>query len=298
VPVDGPTYRAGWAALREAGHKEDFSPPHWAADLWRWQAAAECVRAGEWAGALVHLDRSGAAERASALGQVYRGDALHGLRRREEAVTTYTRAIERGSKDSAAWFGRGEARGELGRWVEAAEDFARAKEAGASPTMCDYRQALTLLAAGKGMDYRRLCERLLPGEAAHGEASNVLRAWLYLLAPEGGIDPAGTLKKAEEIAVRGSPTPEASAALEAALYRAGRMDDPRWGRNGVTLAGQFFRAMRLSRLGKAGEAQKALAVTVREAADGEADGATEWTERVELRLLREEAEKLNGLPKP
>ncbi len=31
---------------------------------------------------------------------------------------------------------------------------------------------------------------------------------------------------------------------------------------------------------------------------GEADGAAKWVERVELRLLREEAEKLIGLPKP
>ncbi len=44
----------------------------------------------------------------------------------------------------------------------------------------------------------------------------------------------------------------------------------------------FFRVMRWHRQGQVGEA----------------DGAAKWVERVELRLLREEAEKLIGLPKP
>jgi hypothetical protein len=60
----------------------------------------------------------------------------------------------------------------------------------------------------------------------------------------------------------------------------------------------FFRVMRWHRQGQVGEGNKALAAVIREAEVVEADGAAEWVERVELRLLREVAEKLIGLPKP
>jgi hypothetical protein len=153
---------------------------------------------------------------------------------------------------------------------------------------------LALLAAGRREDYRRLCARLLPDEGQHPEAGNPLRAWLYVLAPEGGADPAAVLRLAEKKAADKPNDTTAAAALEAALYRAGRSDDPRWGRSAVRAGAHFFRAMRYHRLGNAAEARKALEAAVRRAADVEADGATPWGERVELRLLREEAEKVVG----
>jgi hypothetical protein len=83
-----------------------------------------------------------------------------------------------------------------------------------------------------------------------------------------------------------------------ALYRAGRHEDPRLGPSEVRPSGLFFRAMLAFRLGKVSEAHQALEAARRRAAEVEDKLSTPWTERVELRLLRQEAEKLIGAPKP
>jgi serine/threonine protein kinase/WD40 repeat protein len=296
VWVDSATFRAAWEALRERGRPGDLAAPDAAVRAWHWQAVVDCGAGEEWPGVLLHLDRLEAAVRDAWPALVRRGDALRGLGRWKEAAAAYTRAIDAGATGGGGWFGRGEANAELGRWAEAAADFARAGEKGADRTGCDYRRALALLAGGRREEYRRRCWQMLPDEANGG--GKPPRAWLYVLTPDAVIDltaPVGLVEKSVEANPK---DPLAATALEAALYRAGRHDDPRLGKSEVLPCGEFFRAMRAFRLGKLDEARHKLEAARRLAAEVEDRGGTSWTERLELRLLREEAEKLIGPPKP
>jgi tetratricopeptide (TPR) repeat protein len=296
--VDSATFRAAWEVLRERGRPQDFAAPGEAARAWHWQAAVDCCDGEEWPGALVHLDRLEARVRDAWPAQVRRGDALRGLGRWNEAAAAYTRAINGGAVGGGAWFGRGEAHAELGRWDKAAGDFARAGENGADRTACDYRRVLALLAGGHRAEYRRRCEEMLPDEASQSDPGNPPRAWLYVLTPAAVIDLTAPVRLAEKSAEAHPNDPLAVTALEAALYRVGRHDDPRLGKAEVLPCGEFFRAMRAFRLGKPDEARKKLEAARRRAADAEEAGGMPWTERLELRLLREEAEKLIAPPKP
>jgi tetratricopeptide (TPR) repeat protein len=298
VGVDSATFRAAWDVLRERGRAQDFAAPDEAARAWHWKAAADCCEGEEWTGALLHLDRLEAAVRDAWPAQVRRGDALRGLGRWNEAAAAYTRAIDGGGVGGGAWFGRGEASAELGRWDEAAEDFATAGEKGVDRTGCDYRRALALLGGGHREEYRHRCWQMLPDEANHADRGKPLRAWLYLLTPDAVIDLTAPLKLAEKSVEANPKDPLTATALEAALYRAGRHDDPRPGKSVVLPCGEFFRAMRAFRLGKPDEARRKLEAARRLAAEAEDWGGTPWTERLEMRLLREEAEKLIGPPRP
>jgi WD40 repeat protein/tetratricopeptide (TPR) repeat protein len=298
VSADTATIRAAREMLRERGRSQDFAAPGEAARSWHWQAAVDCCTGEEWTGALLHLDRVDTAVRDSWLGQELRGDALRGLGRPDEAAAAYTWAIDRGAVGGGAWFGRGEAHAERGRYDAAAGDFARAAEKGANRTACDYRRVLALLAGGHRAEYRRRCEEMLPDEANHADFGNPRRAWLYVLAPAAVIDLTAPVRLAEKSAEAHPKDPLAATVLEAALYRAGRHDDPRLGQSEVRPCGEFFRAMRAFRLGKIDEARHKLEAARLLAAEVEDRGGTPWMKRLELRLLREEAEKLIGPPKP
>ncbi len=300
VPLDTDTFRQTWEALRAEGRPEDFAMLAEQKAVWHWKAAGDCAAARDWRAALGHLDRLPVPDPSPWQQHARRGDAWAGLGKRQEAVAEFGKAIEGGTEDGNVWFHRGEAYAELSQWDGAAADFATAAKKGASPTECEYRQALALLAAGRPGEYRALCLRTLGTEEKHAEGSNPLRPWLYVLAPDAVLDLTAPVRLAEETlnlqahSVLG--TLGARTALEAALYRAGRHEDPRLGQSEVRPSGLFFRAMRAFRLGKAGDARQALEAARQRAAEVVERLSTPWTERVELRLLRDEAEKLIGPP--
>jgi hypothetical protein len=298
VSVDSATFQEAREVLRRRGRPQDFAAPDEAARAWHWQAAADCCAGEEWTAALLHLDGVDVAVRNGWLAQELRGDALRGLGRWNEAVASYTRAIDGGAVGGGSWIGRGEANAERGRYDEAAGDFAWAAEKGADRTACDYRRVLALLAGGHLAEYRRRCEEMLPDEANHPDGGNPMRAWLYVLAPAAVIDLTAPVRLAEKGAEARPEDPLARTSLEAALYRVGRHVDPRLGQAEVRPCGEFLRAMRAFRLGQPAEARRKLEAARRLAAEAEESGGMPWTERVELRLLREEAEKLIIPPKP
>jgi Flp pilus assembly protein TadD len=207
--------------------------------------------------------------------------------------------------DWDAFARRGRSNAALGRDELAATDLARAVELGADRQEVWYHQALVHLRRGDIRSYRTTCADVDQrfGQTNDPKVLDTL-AWVCALGPGGAVDSTRPVKLAER-AVAGAPGTAAYLnTLGAALCRTGRFSEA-VGRlneavkqhgNGGTAHDWFFLAIAHHHLGQGPEARAWLARAT-EAVDrasgrSAADASLSWTEALELKLLRREAEAL------
>jgi WD40 repeat protein len=206
---------------------------------------------------------------------------------------------------------RGRAHSELGHWAEAAVDYARAVEleqAAERPRFEPWtRLALVRLALGDAAGYRHACTSLIErfGPTESRTTADAV-AWACALAPDAVADGERPVQLARR-AVAGSPQNHVFLnTLGAALYRVGRFPEAiqvldqavqAHGRGGAAWDWLLL-AMSHQRLHHTDEAGRWLdqAISWIDRRDaGESRGRTptsplRWYQRVELQLLRREAE--------
>jgi WD40 repeat protein/tetratricopeptide (TPR) repeat protein len=262
VPVEAAAFRESWTALVAKYGRSFLAAGAAEALAWHRQAARDCAAAEEWPGAILHLDRLIDAAPASA--------KLH--------------------------YDRGAAHAALGRWDRAADDFARAQD--------PHKQALTLLAAGRDGEYRRACAALLKnvGLTEHADLAQKA-AWACALAADAGVGRDRVVTLAEVAVAKDEKSFPNVRALGAALYRAGRYEEAVTRLSEATILSQdaptawLFLAMAQHRMGKTDEARQWLNKVAQWLAEAGAQGQSlTWVERLEVKLLRAEAEALFKAP--
>lgn len=257
--LDAATFDASWKKL-SARFPADFAVPAAAVNAWRRAQADEAEKAGDWSATRIHLDALIAAEP---------GQWWHHARRAGASVR-------------------------LDQWDKAHDDYARAVEFGAASPLVGYRLAVLQAHLGKTDDYRRSCAVLMTrlGQDRDPEAAGVvLRTCLLLPDALADLKPLVTL--AEEIRPN-KDKKQLDRALGQALYRAGRFEEAAQQLKDGTGRDGLFLAMSLQRSNRAGEARTTLdkVLGALPAENTPAAGRLPWFERLELKILRQEAEKL------
>jgi tetratricopeptide (TPR) repeat protein len=231
--------------------------------------------------------------------------------------------------DPALHARRGEALAELGLWADADVDFARAAEQGADITPWFYH-ALLRLRLNDIEGYRTTCARML--DRFERSEDHVTLLWIVItcdLAPDAVAAPERSVRAAERSAAL-NPAPRVSPRIHArtskdytammrraggkdsmlarALYRAGRCKEAverleklaALENNAESPYDWLFMARAQQGLGRADEARAWLRIAEeaidREPAKPSSGGAEEsglkWNQRLELSLLRREADAL------
>jgi predicted Zn-dependent protease len=193
---------------------------------------------------------------------------------------------------------RGNAYAELGRWQEAARDYADALDRGEIRHPEWYRTALTQLAARDTAGYRRTCTRMLDRFERSMEARpRDLTAWTCAFGPSAPLDLARAVRLTQDL-LRAEPENHSFRETLGALFlRAGRLreasaclreviarDD-----TGGSAATHLFLARCESRLGNREAARQEL-VRGRERLTRDGAPGLPWDDRLERTLLQREAE--------
>jgi tetratricopeptide (TPR) repeat protein len=147
----------------------------------------------------------------------------------DKALAYFDRAIEaeRGkSGEPALRFQRGSLHAQLGRWQQAADDYARALELDPTDAGNWYRSALLRLQLGDRDGYRRACARQLERHANTPDPFTVnIVVWQCVLSPDAGMDLSRVVQLSERT-VAGAPNNFGILnTLGVALYRAGKWQD-------------------------------------------------------------------------
>jgi WD40 repeat protein len=236
-----------------------------------------------------------------------RGEAYQGRGFNDKALADLTKAIELDPKDSGlALSSRGDLYAGLGQWEKAAADFGRALETNPrSYWGTDYSHAVILTKLGDQEGYRKFCARKLAG-VPEGFPNLPLVA-VCVLNPNAVSNPERVVRLAERSLDSAANDPSLVVDLGAALYRAGKFEAAlqRFGdlksRDYGGVKGWLFLAMIHHRLGHAEEAGKwrdkaAQWIDQREALEQrpgfDARNKWYWRDRLELQILRREAETL------
>jgi WD40 repeat protein/predicted Zn-dependent protease len=333
VVCDAEELRTAWRDLPKK-HPRDFSAPSERALAWHRRGAEECERQQLWHGARLHLDQliengpnaelyvrrgrawagTGRWDRAAADYQKAlelqpeRRDLLLLIGRAygeqgqwDRAAAAYTRALEARKNDRDLLVLRARAFAEQEKWNEAAADFSRAMDRGTSSADVWRQHALVRLAAGDADGYRKLCARLV---RRHGDSTDaaVVRtvAWTCALSADAGVDLQPLLQWAESAAAAQPNSRPFLQTLAALLYRSGQFEAAvRRFEAAQKLPGEdgrlhelLFLALAHQRLGHADEAKKRLEQAVREME--KPPRPLPWEQRLELTLLRREAQQLLG----
>jgi tetratricopeptide (TPR) repeat protein len=234
----------------------------------------------------------------------------------QTALTLYGEAARLEDPDDKKWpatMEHGRLAVQHEQWADAAADFSRARERSPDPLVW-HQAALLYLQTGDAEGYQRSCRLLQRDfEANHLAAAHGMLPWSCMFGSDAVDDFNPLLKLAGVPDNRRQDWGEVQ--LAALLYRAGRFQeaaqhfdemkaDPVKGRYAVI--GWFFRAMTAHRLGRAEDARRWL----EKAADWMSDAeqaklppkekmaAWAWNERLELSLLRREAEAVLKEPAP
>jgi tetratricopeptide (TPR) repeat protein len=245
-------------------------------------------------------------------GWMLRAQVYAALLQWDKAVEDYSVALDRGVGEWQVWPIRAWGYAELGQWKKAASDYAQATSLDANEDTW-YRRALVQLGNGDASGYRQTCQAMLAryGRDAGPDTANTL-SWTCALAPDAVAD-GKAAKQLAESAVAGAPKESAYVGtLGAALYRAGQYREAvRRLNEAIALQGKggaaqdwLFLAMAHHRLGHAAEAKKWLGKAAQEIDQAVRDdpkntaAALPWNQRLELRILRREAEKVLKGPEP
>jgi WD40 repeat protein/Flp pilus assembly protein TadD len=299
---------ARWATFRQR------HPRHWLLEPedpagWRRRQAETFEAKGQWPAALWHLDRLIAAAPDEWALYSRRARAHVAMGEWEQAAADYAKAGDLGADDWQVWVDRGLAEAELGRWEAAAAAYARAVDLGATSDRVLSQHALLRLVVGDTQGYRQACATMVErfGRTGNRKTANNV-AWVCCYAPGAVDDPAPVVRLAEEVAARHPKKYATLNTLGAVLYRAGRYGEavgrfeealeahPRGG-------GAFdflYLAMAHQRLGHREEADRWLGKAVHWIEQADAGALNDpsirlplfWIQRLELRLLRAEAESV------
>jgi tetratricopeptide (TPR) repeat protein len=259
-----------WRDLR-AKYPADFTVSPQQAIAWHQKETEECEAAEDWRAALFHLGR--------------------GL------------ALKPGRPD--LYHRRGQAWAELGQWAKASADLAKAIQLKVEGTKVWYQHALLLLHAGDIKGYRQVCARLLKryGQEKDPDTANQV-AWTCVLAPDAVADYARVLPWVHNAVVGNPKRTEILGTLGAVLYRAKRYEEAIQRLNEsiekCDKVGEpqewLFLAMAHHHLKKTNESRKWLDKAVLGIEKAEREKSLSWDERLEVQVLRREAEEL--LKKP
>lgn len=333
VPGDLADLRAAW----QARSPREFTQAPERLAAWHRRGAAECEQQKQWSGVVGHLtallDRAGdssdlRARRGRAFAELTRwdeaaadyrkamqgepgradlhaalGQALVELRRWDEAIASYRKAIQLQGDDRDVHAALGRALAEQGKYAEAGAAFSQAIRLGRNEAGTYSQQALLCLAAGDQDGYRRACRHLARRFATSEDAAAAgVALWACTLAPDAIPDLKALLPRAEAL-VKDRPNDHAARrALAALLYRTGSFEAAvQRLAEAVKVPGEaapaeaLFLAMAHQRLGHSEEAQKWLEKAGQTA---ERDKHAGWDRRLEVQLLRREAEALVKGGKP
>jgi tetratricopeptide (TPR) repeat protein len=207
---------------------------------------------------------------------------------------------------------RGDGRAEKGELRAAAGDFARACELAPNDVRLTYTQAVLRLASGDREGYRKVWRDMRTRHAgSKDELARNLEVWLWVLAPQAGTEATRPLQLARTLAANNPSSWPHQHNLGAVLYRGGRCTDAveqlrkaaRLAPDGGTPYDWLFLAMAQHRLGSKAQARLYLAKAIpwlRHHFEPGTDRLPGWVRpplwrtRLELKLLRQEAETLIG----
>jgi WD40 repeat protein/serine/threonine protein kinase/tetratricopeptide (TPR) repeat protein len=253
-----------------------------------------------------------------------RAEAYTKLGKWDQAVADLARAIKLAPREGRAWYLRAAAHANLGQWRLAEADLART--IGLTTRDCaerwmvakpDYfpgggivaawnHLALVRLAAGDTAGYRATCAAMLEnffpprGGGLWGEPRiSYAIAWSCVLAPDAVSDHALLVRLARRAVELEPRSPAFVYTLGSVLYRTGKLDEAVQRLNeavalhdtGGSLFAWLFLAMAQHRLGRHDEAKQSFAKALT-LSDEKATAGLPWDQRLELRLLRREAETL------
>jgi serine/threonine protein kinase/tetratricopeptide (TPR) repeat protein len=221
-----------------------------------------------------------------------------------ELLEVYALILETDAAAASARARRGELYALAGNWDPARADYARAAESGSDNVAGVWLPlALLDLRTGRTDDYRALCEDLLKRcEQANDPGTAFWTIVTCKLAPNAVRDRAQLVRLAEKHQASDPGNAHATGLLGDVLYRAGEpraaaekleagiRGDPGVGRNWRKL----FLAMACHHLGRTAEAESNFREV--EAWTGTKEfEQLPWTQRLDLELLREEAQLTLGL---
>ncbi len=267
-----------------------------AAPRWHLDQIAEQERAGFVFGVSFHLGCLSSIEPTRGDLHFRRGLALNQLGKTAEAKQAFEKALA--LKQGLSEVGQVYAHAELGQWQQAAPRLARVIAAPNAHPSFWHAYALLQLQLGERREYSNTCATALQrfGKAASPQVANAV-ASLCALAPDAVPDLAPAVKLAQA-AVRSLPRDStARSTLGAILYRAGKYKEAvsdlseasKRNDKGRTAINFVFLAMAHHQLGQPEDARKWLEKAVQAA---EQAPPTDWTKRLEWRILRREAEQL------
>jgi tetratricopeptide (TPR) repeat protein/WD40 repeat protein len=237
-----------------------------------------------------------------------RGELYRARQQFDRAIAEYTKGIAVQPDHPWNWVGRGHAHAERRDWTRAAADFARANQLLPGDMRPAWYRAQTLLARGDRAGYRSACADLLKrfGQTKDSGTANLV-AWSGVLIADHALDARPYLQLAEKAAAA-NPGAATWHTLGTALYRAGRFEEAarklaeacKQRQNGGTAFDCFVLAMTHAQLGHAAEARKWLdraSLWIENASPKKPKEAGNkapltWQERLQLGLLRREAETL------
>jgi tetratricopeptide (TPR) repeat protein/WD40 repeat protein len=301
-----------WMALRQYRKAIDdftaalrFAPKD--ADLWNDRGVAY-YRDGQLARALEDYNRATKLNPRLVHPYHNRGTLYRVRRDFDRAIAEHSRAIALEPTHWQSWEGRGHAHAERGDWANAAADFLHVSKHAPAPVMACFYRALALLAKGDRAAYSRACAELLGRyDKAPNANSASLVAWTAALVPDA-VEDARPYRRLIEKAVAANPKRYVYLyTAGATLYRAGQWEAARKKLiaarkqhvRGGTAFDCFLLAMTDARLGRIDEAKgwldKGDQWIERQKPD-KPEGAAKrsvlpWSERLQLRLLRLEAEQ-------
>ena len=235
------------------------------------------------------------------------------LNRRAEV---YSRAIEHNYDNAEVWSWRGRASAKRGEWAKAAKDFDTALKKGKDDKEIRYLHAVLCLETGDTKGYRDTCAALLGRfgpDADPGTANSV--AWCCALGPDAVHDLSQPVRLAEKAVAESSGECWRLNTLGAVLYRAGAYDDAikrleeamKAHSQGGTSLDWLFLAMAHQSAGRPEEARHwydKAASWIEQAEQGKVQDPylfgdlAAWQQKLELRILRREAEALVKGAKP
>jgi tetratricopeptide (TPR) repeat protein len=289
-----------------------LGPPDAAA--WHRRQAEAAAAARRWPAVTWHLDRLIAAGPEAWQPYLDRARAYVALGNRDRATEDLSRAIDRGAGGWKVWLDRGQAHAALHQWDQAAADYLKAVELGASSDRALSAHAILRLGVGDEKGYRRTCADLLErfGKTESPRIANNV-AWVCSYAPDAVPDLTLAVELAAKVA-RSHPKKYATLNTEGAiLLRAGKhaaavaklnaacKEHPRRG-------GPFdylLLALAHHHLKHASQARDCLKKGLRLtelAEEGKLNDPTLpmplfWIQRLELQILRREAERVINTPR-
>jgi len=234
-------------------------------------------------------------------------DYFERLKLNRRAVV-YSRVIEHNPDNAEVWYWLGCVSAEQGEWAKAAKDFDTALKKGKEDKDIRYRHALLCVEIGDTRGYRDTCAALLGRfglDADTGTANSV--AWSCALGPDAVHDLSQPVRLAEKAVAESPGTYLYLNTLGAVLYRAGAYDDTiRRLDQAMKAHGQggnawdwLFLAMAHQRAGRPEEARRwydKAASWIEQAEQGKVQdpylNLAFWWNKLELRVLRREAEAL------